>query len=66
MTSRNAIIFCEVTCSDCGRVEYTYYRNAQSIAFLKKKLKGWRYCGDNGNLCPDCYAKATKGRKAGI
>lgn len=61
---KNAIIFCEVTCSDCGAVEYTNYRNAKSISLLKERIREWRYCGEKGNLCPNCYSKLAKGGKA--
>lgn len=52
-----AIIFCEVTCSKCGIVEFANYRNADTIRNLKQKIKDWKYCGEQGNLCPDCYEK---------
>lgn len=52
-------IWCEVTCSNCGGVIGTYYRNANTISNLKKKTKDWTHTKDGDNLCPEC-AKQMK------
>ena len=53
--AKRAIIWCEVTCSHCGRVIGFDYKNAKTIAALKKVTNNWAYCGQEGNLCPECY-----------
>lgn len=50
-----AIIWCEVSCTNCGDVIGFDYKNAKTISALKKAVKDWRYCEEAGNLCPDCY-----------
>ena len=57
---RQAIIWCEITCSNCGWVIGFNYRNAETIAELKRKTKNWAYCDEEGNLCPQCYEKYKK------
>lgn len=52
---KKAVIWCEVSCSNCGGVIGFDYRNAKTISNLKKKVKDWRYCEEEGTLCPDCY-----------
>lgn len=52
---KRAVIWCEVSCSNCGGVIGFYYKNAKTISALKRKAKDWKYCGEEGNLCPDCY-----------
>lgn len=54
---KKAVIWCEVTCSKCCNVIGIAYRNAKTIDTLKRKTKNWKYCGVEGNLCPDCYEK---------
>lgn len=57
-----AVIWCEVSCSNCGGVIGFDYKNAKTISALKRKVRDWKYCGEEGNLCPDCY-KAWKNKK---
>ena len=57
MKRRNAIIFCEVTCSHCSGVEFEYYRNAGTIRRLKEKTRDWVDTDLYGTLCPECQKK---------
>lgn len=54
---KKAVIWYECTCSHCGGVIGFDYKNAKTIASLKRKISDWRYVGAEGNLCPECYQK---------
>ena len=57
MKTRKAIVFCEVTCSNCSGVEFEYYRNAATIRRLKEKTSDWVDTDEYGTLCPECQKK---------
>lgn len=61
--SKRAIIWCEITCSNCGGVIGFDYKNAKTIAALKRKTKDWVYCDEEGNLCPECYKEYMNQKK---
>ena len=54
---KKAVIWCEVSCAKCCRIIGFYQKNAKTISVLKRKTKNWKYCGAEGNLCPNCYEK---------
>lgn len=58
--NKRAIIWCECACSNCGGVIGFDYKNSKTISNLSKKIKDWHYCGEQGNLCPDCYKECRK------
>lgn len=58
--SKKAIIWCECVCSNCGGVIGFDYKNAKTISALKRQIKDWKYCDEEGNLCPECYEKYKK------
>lgn len=62
---KRAVIWCEVSCSNCGGVIGFDYKNAKTISALKRKVRDWKYCGEEGNLCPDCYKAWKNGREMG-
>lgn len=59
---KRAVICCEVSCSNCGGVIVCDYKNAKTISNLKEKVKDWKYCESEGNLCPDCFEEWKRRR----
>lgn len=57
MAAKRAVIWCECTCEHCGKMIGFHYKNEKTISRLKDAIKDWRYCGEEGNLCPECYEK---------
>lgn len=42
---KSAVIWREVSCSNCGGVIGFDYKNAKAISALKRKVRDWKYCG---------------------
>lgn len=53
--ARRVVPWVEVTCMGCGCTVGLDYKNAKTVGAIKKATSEWRYCGEHGNLCPDCY-----------
>lgn len=52
---RKNIIFCEVTCSQCGSLaSKSGYYSPQLIKALKEETKDWIDDKEYGILCPEC------------
>ncbi len=60
--AKRPVLWCEVSCCKCGDVVGFDYKNAKTISALKKATKNWKYCDEEGNLCPECFEK-LKGKK---
>lgn len=61
---KKAFIWCELVCSHCGSVIGFDYKDSKTISDLKRKTKDWRYCDEEGNLCPECYKEYVRLRNA--
>lgn len=51
----NSIIWCEVTCGNCGGLAFeSGYYSPERIKKLKQETKHWKADKDYRVLCPDC------------
>lgn len=63
MGVRKAVIWRGIICGRCGKQGGGYYRNAKTIAELKKAASDWEYRDDYGNTCPECRRELRKTRR---
>lgn len=50
-------IWCEVFCDHCGGVVGRYFKNIDTISWLKKETSDWVVVENGLQLCPRCYTK---------
>lgn len=56
--NNKADIWIQCTCESCGGMIGYWYKNANTIARIKRETNLWRYLKDEGiTVCQDCLIK---------
>ena len=53
----SAKIWCEVFCDHCGGVVGRYFKNIDTISWLKNETSDLVVVDEGLQLCPSCYTK---------